>query len=67
MNATHMQLLITTLTGEQLYWVKAVLCNDENSDDSEMLVYFVESGLTKEQAAAAIAVRGDFLRCGGLN
>ena len=45
------------------YWIKAVLANDENASDQEILEYFVkEGGLTSKEAAKWVALRDRYLR-----
>jgi hypothetical protein len=51
-------------TVEQERWIEAVLANDEASDDAELLVYFIENGLTPEAADVAISRRGHYLKGG---
>lgn len=55
MKATH-------TAAEQARWIEAVLANDETSSDAELLAYFIENGLTPEQAASQVARRDSFLR-----
>jgi hypothetical protein len=35
---------------QTIYWVKAQLTNDESATDEEVRAYFLEAGLTEEEA-----------------
>ena len=54
----------TTLTAVELRrWYEAVLANDENATDEEMVAYFVKEGPMSEQAARnLVSMRMDYLR-----
>ena len=49
------------LTSEEVDWVEDVLSNDENSDDAQLVRYFIRGGLTKAQAEAVLHHRGNYL------
>lgn len=49
------------LTSEEADWVEDVMSNDENSDDYELVRYFIRGGLTRMQAQSVIHHRGDYL------
>jgi hypothetical protein len=42
---------------ETEYWIDATLRNDETSTDEELLAYFIQNGVSPEDAAAAVATR----------
>jgi hypothetical protein len=42
-------------------WIEAVLSNDENTTDEELLAYFTDNGVTAEDAASWIAKRDAYL------
>lgn len=49
--------------GELRYWIEAVLANDENSTDDELIAYLVKEAPMSEQAARnLVSMRGDYLR-----
>ena len=42
-------------------WYEAVLANDENSTDAEMVAYFVaEGGMSQATAEMLVRTRGDY-------
>ena len=41
-------------------WIKGVLTNDEVSTDCELIEYFCENGLTKEQATQWVLQRNKY-------
>jgi hypothetical protein len=43
---------------QTIYWVKTQLTNDEYASDEEMRAYFIEGGLTAEEADEWLAKRG---------
>jgi len=49
------------LTEKQKHWVLAVIWNDEVSSDAELQEYFVENGLTEEQARHWVNERNNLL------
>jgi hypothetical protein len=49
------------LTTIQRRWIAAVLANDENASDKEMLAYFVENGLSQAQAEEAVSQRNAYI------
>ena len=49
------------LTPEEADWVEDVLSNDENSEDHELVTYFIRGGLTRMQAQSVVHHRGDYL------
>lgn len=49
------------LTSEEADWVEDVLSNDENSEDLDLVRYFVRGGLTQTQAQSVIHHRGDYM------
>jgi hypothetical protein len=57
-----MQAMKYGLTSEEVAWVEDVLSNDESSDDSELITYFVEGGLSQAQADAVLRHRLDYMR-----
>jgi hypothetical protein len=40
-----------------IYWLKTQLTNDENASDEEIRAYFIEGGLTEEEADEWVAKR----------
>jgi hypothetical protein len=42
---------------QTIYWVKTQLTNDENASDEEIRAYFIEAGLTEEEAGEWMAKR----------
>ena len=44
---------------QKLKWVMAIMLNDENSSDDELVEYFSENGLTSNQAGKVIALRNE--------
>jgi hypothetical protein len=49
------------LTPDDVAWVEDVLSNDENSDDVELVAYFVDGGLRQAQADAVLRHRDAYL------
>ena len=49
------------LTPDEVTWVEDVLSNDENSDDAQLVKYFIRGGLTKAQAEGVLHHRGSYL------
>ena len=49
------------LTSDEVTWVEDVLSNDENSDDAQLVKYFIRGGLTKAQAEGVLDHRGSYL------
>jgi hypothetical protein len=52
---------LPSLPDDLLRMVEDQLSNDESSDDEEMIAFFVEKGLTGEQAAQALTYRQRYL------
>ena len=48
-------------TEEELLWIEAVLSNDENSTDEELLAHFIANGLSEENAKIWISKRDCYL------
>ncbi len=48
------------LSASLLNYVETQLAHDEDSDDDELLVAFVEEGLTEEQARHALTYRDQY-------
>ena len=46
---------------ESLNWISATLLNDEFSTDKEMINYFIENGLSKEEAVFYVNQRNNAL------
>ena len=46
---------------ELLRWVNATLQNDEFSTDNELVEYFINGGLTQQEAQRAVNQRGKCL------
>jgi hypothetical protein len=47
---------------EKIYWIKAVLTNDENSSDEELTEYFMEEGkMTEKEAKKWVAKRSNYM------
>jgi hypothetical protein len=42
---------------QTIYWLKTQLTNDENASDEEVRAYFIEAGLTEEEADEWVAKR----------
>jgi len=53
--------LAGTLSDEQREWAEAILSNDEASTDQELVEHFVEGGMDRADAVAAVAHRDKFL------
>jgi len=51
----------TKLTAIQRRWISATLANDETSTDEQLVEYFVENGLSEEQAKAIVSKRAGAL------
>lgn len=56
-----MGLTLATLPPSLLAFVEEQLSNDEVSSDEEMLEYFINNGLTEEQARQALTYRHQYL------
>lgn len=54
-----------SLTADQTKLVKAVLSNDENSTDEELIDYFMNAGISKSDAQQWVAKRDKYLN--GMN
>lgn len=48
-------------SAEIVRWVNAVLQNDEASTDNELIEYFVDGGLTRQEAENAVSQRNKCL------
>ena len=46
---------------EKEKWISAVLTNDENSTNDELIDYFVENGLSNLEANIVVSYREDYL------
>ena len=49
------------LNAEQVRWIEQVLSNDDASRDDELHAYFIDNGLTQDQAEGVISHRQDYL------
>jgi hypothetical protein len=49
------------LTSDEVTWVEDVLSNDDDSENAELMKYFVRGGLTQAQAEAVLLHRGEYL------
>ena len=46
---------------QTILWIKEVLTNDEVSDDTELVEFFVEEGIEKADAKVWVSRRCEFL------
>lgn len=47
---------------KNIEWIEAVLANDENSSDAELVAYFMkEGGMTSSEATYWVSKRNDYL------
>lgn len=53
--------MILNYQNTQYEWIAAVLINDEISSDDEVYAYFIDQGLTKDEAAFYTNQRNDAL------
>jgi len=53
--------ILAALSASLLKLVEGSLSNDEVSSDEEMLAYFIDNGLTEEQARQALTYRDQYL------
>ena len=53
--------ILATLPPSLLALVEGSLSNDEVSSDEEMLAYFIDNGLSEEQARQALTYRDQYL------
>ena len=53
--------ILATLPPSLLALVEGSLSNDEVSSDEEMLAYFIDNGLTEDQARQALTHRDQYL------
>lgn len=53
--------ILASLSASMLAYVEGQLSNDEVSSDEEIVEYFVENGLTEEQARQAVSYRDRYL------
>lgn len=52
---------------QQRTWAEAALSNDEASTDQELVEQFVEGGIDRDQAVAAVTRRMEFLNADPAN
>jgi hypothetical protein len=49
------------LTRNEVRWIEDVLSNDENSNNEELVKYFIEGGLNLQQIKSVLQHREDYL------
>lgn len=54
--------ILQRLTSEQKSLINDQLLNNEVSDDNEIIQFFIEYGMSEEQAMAAVSLRPECLR-----